>query len=261
MNIDGRFWLLHSNKTFLGKGRIELLKFIDKYGSISKAAKEMKMSYKAAWDMVDAMDNLSPEPLVIRVSGGSGGGGARLTEYAKKLILVYEEIEKKYQSFLKQIAIDTYDLDQFIKTIGRISMKLSARNQISGKIIKLVQGPVNCELVIEIKGGDKLAAIITKDAADELGLKEGSEVRAIFKANSVLIAKGTKPKLSARNILEGKVLEIIKGSINSEVKIELKGGNKIVTLITNDASDELELKVGDSVFAIFKASAVIIGVE
>ncbi|MDQ1264455.1 MAG: molybdate transport system regulatory protein [Campylobacterota bacterium] len=77
--VDGRFWISKSHHNFLGKGRIELLKQVGVSGSIAKAAKEMKMSYKAAWDAIDAMNNLADQPLVETSKGGKGGGGAQLT--------------------------------------------------------------------------------------------------------------------------------------------------------------------------------------
>ena len=64
MEIKGNFWIEKNNKSFLGKGRIELLKNIEKYGSISKAAKEMKMSYKAAWDAIDIINKLAKKVVV-----------------------------------------------------------------------------------------------------------------------------------------------------------------------------------------------------
>ena len=74
-NIDGRLWISKSEQNFLGKGRIELLEQIHLTGSISAAAKAMKMSYKAAWDAIDAINKLSDAPLVTRATGGKGGGG------------------------------------------------------------------------------------------------------------------------------------------------------------------------------------------
>jgi len=103
MEIKGNFWIEKEGKSFLGKGRIELLKKIEKYGSISKAAKEMKMSYKAAWDAVDIINKLSNNEVVEKVSGGKGGGGTRLTEYGKHLINVYENAKKLYEEKLSEI--------------------------------------------------------------------------------------------------------------------------------------------------------------
>ena len=103
MDIKGNFWIEKEGKSFLGRGRIELLKKIDKYGSISKAAKEMKMSYKAAWDAVDIINNLAKERVVEKISGGKGGGGTRLTEYGKKLIDMFENAQKIFESDLKAL--------------------------------------------------------------------------------------------------------------------------------------------------------------
>jgi len=68
-SLNGRLWLSQNDKSFLGNGRIELLEQIDATGSISKASKNMKMSYKAAWDAIEVMNTLSQEPLIQRVSG------------------------------------------------------------------------------------------------------------------------------------------------------------------------------------------------
>ena len=103
MKVKGNFWIEIDSKSFLGKGRIELLKKIDKYGSISKAAKDMKMSYKAAWDLVDIINKLAKENVVEKISGGKGGGGSVVTEYGKKLIALFDEAEEKYKQSLKDI--------------------------------------------------------------------------------------------------------------------------------------------------------------
>jgi molybdate transport system regulatory protein len=99
--IKLNFWIDKDDKSFLGKGRIKLLKLIDKYGSISKAAKEMKMSYKAAWDAIDIINSLSKKDVVEKQSGGKGGGGSYLTEYGKKLIKNFESLENEIKEFKK----------------------------------------------------------------------------------------------------------------------------------------------------------------
>jgi len=103
MNVKGNFWIEKEGKSFLGRGRIELLKKIDKYGSISKAAKEMKMSYKAAWDAIDIMNKLSPNSVVEKNSGGKGGGGTVLTEYGKHLIKTYEKAQEQFEKALREL--------------------------------------------------------------------------------------------------------------------------------------------------------------
>lgn len=68
-------------------------------------------------------------------------------------------------------------------------------------------------------------------------------------------------KLSARNVLKGKVKRITRGAVNSEVIIEVSGGAEIVSIITNASVDNLELKEGSKAFAVIKASSVMIAVD
>jgi molybdopterin-binding protein len=72
-------------------------------------------------------------------------------------------------------------------------------------------------------------------------------------------ARTAKMKLSARNILPGKVVAVTKGSTTAHIKVELASGLTITSSITNEAVDELALKVGDSVSAVIKSSDVMIG--
>jgi molybdopterin-binding protein len=66
-------------------------------------------------------------------------------------------------------------------------------------------------------------------------------------------------KLSARNVLPGKVVEVTKGQTTAHVRLDLGGGKIVTSAITNEAVDDLGLKVGDDAFAIVKSSDVMIG--
>lgn len=68
-------------------------------------------------------------------------------------------------------------------------------------------------------------------------------------------------KLSARNILKGKVIQIKPGAVNTEVVIELPGGQQIVSIITKESADNLGLAVGKSAYAVIKASSVMMAVD
>lgn len=103
IRIRGRIWLTVAGKNMLGRGRVELLEKIGATGSISQAARAMKMSYKAAWDAVDAMGNALNAPLVSTTTGGKGGGGARLTPQALTLIAAYRQLEQRHQDFLGEL--------------------------------------------------------------------------------------------------------------------------------------------------------------
>ena len=98
----GRIWIENNGETFLGFGRIALLERIQEYGSISKAARSMEMSYKHAWDLIDSMNRQSPKPLVVTSKGGKGGGGAVLTEAGKKAIKYFTDLHARLATFLEQ---------------------------------------------------------------------------------------------------------------------------------------------------------------
>ncbi len=68
-------------------------------------------------------------------------------------------------------------------------------------------------------------------------------------------------KLSARNILKGKVVKIVTGAVNSEVTIELPGGPQLVSIITNGSVESLALKEGQEAYAVIKASNIMVGVD
>ena len=78
---------------YLGPGKIALMELISKHGSISAAGKEMGMSYRRAWLLVDEINGIFREPLVEKQMGGSGGGGARLTEFGRDVVSRYRSIE------------------------------------------------------------------------------------------------------------------------------------------------------------------------
>jgi len=103
--IKSKIWIEHNSQTYLGEGRIRLMQQIIKLGSISAAAKSMKMSYKKAWEMIDSINKSSKKPLVIKVTGGKGGGGTQVTAEGIKTIAIFENLNKKCQQFLdKEIA-------------------------------------------------------------------------------------------------------------------------------------------------------------
>lgn len=98
--IKSRIWIEVDNKMFLGEGRIQLLKSIEKTNSLSKSAKELGMSYKKAWNLIDSVNNKAKEPVVIKNTGGSGGGGTIITEYGKKIISVFDTLNLKCWQYL-----------------------------------------------------------------------------------------------------------------------------------------------------------------
>lgn len=94
--VDGRIWLSINGKPLLGRGRIELLKGVRETGSISKAAKAMKMSYKAAWDAIDAINNACGCNIVQ-----SQPSGSRLTAEGEQLLARFDELEAEHRRWIE----------------------------------------------------------------------------------------------------------------------------------------------------------------
>ncbi len=100
--VNGRLWIESDKDRFLGPGRIELLQKIQEFGSISKAAAAMGMSYKKAWDLVASMNQQARQPFVVSQTGGKKGGGALVTEVGQEAINQYLALQKRFQAFLQQ---------------------------------------------------------------------------------------------------------------------------------------------------------------
>ncbi len=258
--IEGRLWLGREDRNFLGRGRIELLRHIDDTGSISKAAKAMKMSYKAAWDAVDAMNNLSEKPLVERVTGGKGGGGTRLTDYGREIIETFQILEDEHERFLRNLSLKINEKDGHLKLLKSMSMRISARNQLAGEIVEIKKGAVNAQIRLSLQGGQPLTATITNDSLIELGLTIGSKVYALFKANALLLSTDEKITLGVENRFQGNVERIERGSVNHDVIVALDGGTRLCAQLSDSALEELGIQTGSSVTAFCKASHIMIGV-
>lgn len=240
---------------------LELLERIDVSGSISAAASAMGMSYKAAWEAVEATNNLSEQPLVERKTGGQHGGGSTLTTYGRRVVGAYRRLELEREQVLTKLAQVMDDFDEYYHLIRRFDMKTSARNQYLGSVKSIKLGAINAEVVLDIGGGDTLAAVITNESVEHLGLKVGSEAYAMIKAPWVIVTTSDGFKTSARNELHGMVVRCQEGAVNGEVVIELAGGKSVAAVVTNDSIKSLGLKLGVRATALIKASHVILAVN
>ncbi len=260
--LTGKLLIDTAVGSFLGDKRIRLLEAIDKTGSISQAAKAVPLSYKAAWDAVDDMNNLAPEPLVNRCTGGRNGGGTELTSFARRLIAFYRALEQESQLALERL---TRNLAQngvanaadFRQVLRRMSMKTSARNQFAGPVIAIKEGVVDTEVSLRLAPDLVLTAIVTRASAENMGLSLGQDVLAFVKASSILLMTGADGQISARNRFTGIVTHIHPGQVNAEVTLAMPGGQHVITaVITDDSVKRLGLGIGQQMTAVFKASSV-----
>lgn len=137
-------------------------------------------------------------------------------------------------------------------------MKTSARNQLSGNIVAITQGKVNSEVSLDING-TTLKAVITNDALIDMGLTVGNSVVAIVKASAMIVSKERPGKISARNILETTVNEVIDGAVNCELKLTM-GNTSLTAIITEDAAKELSITTGETLYTIIKANSIILAI-
>lgn len=238
---------------------IQLLQALEQTGSINSAAQLLGIQYRSAWQKLDQINNLLPYPLVVKRTGGSGGGGSVLTEEGKKLLQRIKMLQKEFTRFMQLFADNPQDALDTLKTLRRIEMKLSARNVWLGEVVGIDQGAVNSVITIQLKGGDKLTSVITDSSTKRLELQPGKEVMAIVKASSVVLGSDIDPKtISARNILTGVISNIVPGAVNDEVTTDLPGGSTVTSIITSASLKRLELAVGKEISAIIKASDVLL---
>lgn len=100
-DIRFRVWVEVNGEPYLGAGRVELLQRIISLGSIARAARDMGMSYRKAWDLVKSMNHLGKKPLVEKFQGGKSGGGAYVTTDGKRAIKQFKLLQ---QSLNKTVA-------------------------------------------------------------------------------------------------------------------------------------------------------------
>ncbi|MBB5469525.1 molybdate transport system regulatory protein [Paraburkholderia sp. CI2] len=268
LEVGGSVWFQAGTQTLGGAARIALLAAIGETGSITSAAKAVGISYKGAWDAIDTMNNLAGEPLVVRLTGGKGGGGTTLTPRAVKLIETFRAVEREHRRFLERAGAaigEGFATDWDL--IGRIGVKTSARNQFYGTVSAIERGTVNDEVSLALPGGHTIVAVLTHESTEALGLAVGVAAFALIKASwVVLLVPGDGDRdvplnLSARNQLSGTVHSVKRGAVNTEVSLGLEGGAVVTAVVTNGSVDMLGLQEGASAVAVFKASSVILGVK
>jgi len=77
----------------IGPGKVALLEHIEASGSLSQAARELGMSYRRAWLLLDDLNHAFTEPVATASVGGAGGGGAQLTAFGRRIITAYRAVE------------------------------------------------------------------------------------------------------------------------------------------------------------------------
>lgn len=134
-------------------------------------------------------------------------------------------------------------------------MNLSIRNQLPGTVTAVAPGEVMAAVKVRLGGGQEVTAAVTLEAVEQLGLAEGSAVRALIKSTEVSVSTGAVDGLSIRNRLPGTVTDVATGGAMATVKVDIEGGT-LTAAITKDAVADLGLTAGSAVVALVKSTEI-----
>ncbi len=192
--------------------RIAILRQIAEAGSISQAARVVGVSYKAAWQAVDTLTNLAGTPLVARAVGGAGGGGAQLTEAGRQLLAAADAMAQARGAVLSRWQAAPHAGP----ALARLAVRTSMRNQLPCVVQRLeAQGQI---VRVHLALGDAaLAARITRESAELLGLAPGLVVQVLCKATAVRVERAGP----AAGGLAAKAVRVVKSASGDEVSAAL----------------------------------------
>lgn len=232
MPIQADLAFKNDNISPIGHTRIALLEAVGREGSISAAARAVNLSYKAAWDALDSMQNLVEKPLLEKTSGGKGGGGTKLTPAGIALIETFYRLQSGLAKMLDDSA---KDLDAIGLTsssfIQGFMMRTSARNIFAGVLEKIDLRSVFANIGVRVGPDIFITAKITRKSVETLGLVTGRHVAALVKAPFVIV-NPEKNDPANINAMKGKIREILTEGDGVELTIDL-GGDKTIVATQN----------------------------
>lgn len=173
-----KLWLETKEGYAFGKGTFELLQKIQEVGTLSDAAKTLGMSYRYAWGIMKKAEKRIGKAVVKTYKGGARGGGAELTQIGKELLNEF----LKYKRVFDDIYLDDLSWEG-------LYLKISARNRIIGRVASIEKGTVAAIIKIEIETPCIITSFITREAVEDLDIKEGDMVKAVIKSTEVMISK------------------------------------------------------------------------
>jgi molybdate transport system regulatory protein len=251
---------LHFAKAFgheASDKRLTILKHIGEVGSISEAARCAQVSYKAAWQALETLSNLAGAPLVEKAVGGSGGGGARLTQAGVQLLEAAERLNQaraQVLSALEQRAGNTLS----VTGLAGLGLRTSMRNQMLCQIKSIQKSAGTAKVQLILPGGQILVSKITIESAELLDLKVGLSALALCKATAVKVQPSEDLEtLEGVNLLTGEVSAVSASVKGGEISVQLMPGLQLIGF----AAAHQRLKIGQQVTAAIDESAMVIAMS
>jgi len=235
--------------------RLEVLRRVAETGSISQAAREADISYKAAWQAIDTLTNLAGEPLVDRTVGGSGGGGARIAPQGLQLLALADALQQAREAVLARFAGNPL-------AAAGLGLQTSMRNQLPC-VVQGIEAPAAADPTAQVRirtlGGEALTARVTRESVALLDLREGVRLFVLCKATAVQVLAGPEDdadpaSAGSPNRLVGAVERVSRGVGQDEVVLALMGGGHWVGF----AAHRFAAPVGSPATARMAPSALVL---
>ena len=259
-DLDASLTLQRGALPRVGLSRVALIEAIDELGSISGAAKRLGLSYKGAWDAVQALNNLFDTPLIEAAPGGKTGGAAQVTARGRAVATSFRRLQEELDAAVAKLEAGLAGSGA-ADLFWSLGMRTSARNALRGTIRHITPGAVNGEVTLTLGNDVEITAILTRQSIEDLQLKEGKPAIALIKASFIVLAKGDNLRTSARNQIAGTETGREDGAVNAEISLDIGAGKTLVATVTLASARALDLQVGDAVTALIKAPHVILAVE
>jgi molybdate transport system regulatory protein len=259
-DLDASLTLQRGGLPRVGLSRVALIDAIDELGSISGAAKRLGLSYKGAWDAVQALNNLFDTPLIEAAPGGKTGGAAQVTARGRAVATAFRRLQQELDAAVAKLEAGLAGSGA-ADLFWSLGMRTSARNALRGTIRHITPGAVNGEVSLTLGNNVEITAILTCQSIEDLQLTVGKPAIALIKASFILLAKGDNLMTSARNQIPGIVSAREDGAVNAEISLDIGAGKTLVATVTIASAKALDLKIGDKVTALIKAPHVILAVE
>jgi 8-oxo-dGTP diphosphatase len=229
-----KLWLKDKSVSVIGSGRVELLKAVDKYGSIKKAAATMGMSYRHAWGIIKQIRDSVGDEIIATTRGGAAGGGAKLTDLGRVLIKRFEETQDAIERTLKYGPKPALAVDGVIFTKDDKIVLIRRKNPPFKGQLALPGG------FIEYKETTELAVV--REVEEELGIK--AEIKQ-------LIGVYSEPNRDPRHHTISVVYEL------QPLSYEFKAGDDAASFELVDITDKKIIKTmafdhGDIVLDIIR---------
>lgn len=232
--------------------RLEVLRLIGLKGSISEAARQAGISYKAAWQAIDTLTNLSGVQLVEKVVGGTGGGGARLTDQGEALIAMADAMGQARAQVVARFA--------GVGALGQgLGMRTSMRNQVRAHVLDFASAHPGDPLgLVHLRTacGAHLCSAVTDESRELLGLAPALAVLVLCKATAVSVTLASDTAGKGVNRIDGVVERVSPGEQQHEVVLRTVSGELWVGFAK---ANEGVVSLGARVCASMPASALVIG--